>query len=131
MKKIYIVDDDRNIVESMSIVLKKNGYEVLAQHDEENLEHNLRNTKPDLLILDVMFPEDSSAGFHMARRIKNDPTLAGIPILMLSAVNEKGIYVGKFSDKDLDDSFLPVNMFLEKPVSPTNLLEKVGALIKK
>jgi CheY-like chemotaxis protein len=131
MKKIYIVDDDRNIVESMSIVLKKNGYEVLAQYDEENLEQNLRNTKPDLLILDVMFPEDSSAGFHMARRIKNDPTLASVPILMLSAVNAKGIYVGKFSDKDIDDSFLPVNMFLEKPVSPAALLEKVATLIKR
>jgi len=131
MKKVYIVDDDRNIVESMSIVLKKNGYEVLAQYDEEGLEENLRNTKPDLVILDVMFPEDSSAGFHMARRIKNDPTLAGIPILMLSAVNEKGIYVGKFSDKDIDDSFLPVNMFLEKPISPSALLEKVAALIRK
>jgi CheY-like chemotaxis protein len=130
MRKIYIVDDDRDIVEAMSIVLKKNGYEVLAQYDDEDLEKNLKQTKPDLIILDVMFPEDSSAGFQIARRLKDDAGLGAIPILMLSAVNDKGIYVGKFSNKDIDESFLPVNAFLEKPVGPTQLLAKVAEILK-
>jgi DNA-binding response OmpR family regulator len=130
-KKIYIVDDDRDIVEAMSIVLKKNNYEVTAQYDDQWVEENVKAQKPDLIILDVMFPEDSSAGFEIARKLKNNADVKHIPILMLSAINERGIYVGRFSSKDADDSFLPVNMFLEKPLKPAVLLERVNALIGK
>ena len=131
MKKVYIIDDDHDIVESMTIVLEKNGYTVAAQYDDEDVESNVRAQKPDLIILDVMFPEDSSAGFEIARRLKSDDALRQIPILMLSAINERGIYVGKFSNKDRDDSFLPVNLFLEKPLRPNVLVERVSSLIGK
>jgi len=50
-----------------------------------------------------------------------------IPIIMLSAINERGIYMGKFSDQDLDDSWIPVSMFLEKPINPKDLVEKVNS----
>ena len=131
MKKVYIIDDDRDIVESMTIVLKSNKYDVTAQYDDEDVETKVKAAKPDLIILDVMFPEDSSAGFKIARRLKADPELAKIPIIMLSAVNEKGIYMGRFTHHDLDDSWLPVNMFLDKPVSPKSLLEKVAEMVGK
>ena len=72
MKKIYIVDDDRNIVESLSIVLKSKGYSVQAQYDEENLLQNIEKAKPDLIILDVMFPQDPGAGFEMARSLRGN-----------------------------------------------------------
>jgi len=131
MKRIYIIDDDRDIVESMSIVLKKNGYDVSWQYDNDGVVAKVTRAQPDLIILDVMFPEDASAGFEIARALKNEDGLKTIPILMLSAVNERGIYVGKFSNKDLDESFLPVNMFLEKPVRPATLLERVASLVGK
>ena len=131
MKKVYIIDDDHDIVEAMTIVLEKNGYAVAAQYDDEDVETNVQAQKPDLIILDVMFPEDSSAGFEIARRLKADDSLRQIPILMLSAINERGIYVGKFSNKDRDDSFLPVNLFLEKPLRPNVLVERVSSLIGK
>jgi len=130
-KKVYIIDDDHDIVDAMTIVLRKSGYEVAAQYDDERVAENVKAEKPDLIILDVMFPEDSSAGFSIARMIKNDEQIQRIPILMLSAVNERGIYVGKFSNKDLDESFLPVNLFLEKPLKPNVLLERVASLIGK
>lgn len=129
MKKIYIVDDDRMIVESISIVLRAHGYQVEAQYDEKNVIDNLMRVKPDLVILDVMFPENSSAGFEMAREIKNCSTTQNIPIIMLSAINEKGIYVGTFSNKDRDDSLMPVNEFVEKPIKPENLLKKVESTL--
>lgn len=124
-KKIYIVDDDKNIVESLQIVLEANNYEVLAQYNEENLIENLNLTQPDLIVLDVMFPQDQSAGFTMARNIKNNDKTANIPVLMLSAINEHGVYAGTFSNKDRDDSWLPVNEFIEKPIKPTELLNKI------
>jgi len=131
MKKVYIIDDDRNIVESMSIVLKSKGYAVDAQYDENKVVENLVAKKPDVVILDVMFPENQSAGFDIAREIRNDQRTADIPVLMLSAVNEKGVYAGTFSNKDRDDSWLPVNEFIEKPIRPDQLLQKVKAALEK
>lgn len=131
MSKIYIVDDDRDIVEFMSIILKKNGYEVEAQYTEENVVANLLKNKPDLVILDVMFPQDVSAGFDIARKIKGDDRVSHIPIIMLSAINEKGVYAGTFSNRDRDDSWLPVNEFVEKPIKPNQLLEKVKDVLNQ
>jgi CheY-like chemotaxis protein len=130
MSKIYIVDDDHDIVESLTMVLTTNGYDVSAQHNEENVVENISKYGPDLIILDVIFPEDHSAGFKIAREIKNNPDLVKIPIVMLSAVNEKGIYMGRFSDQDIDQSWLPVNKFLDKPVKPNELLSLVKSLVK-
>ena len=131
MSKIYIIDDDRNIVEFMSIVLKKNGYEVASQYTEENVVDNLLDSKPDMVILDVMFPQNVSAGFDIAREIKNDKRVSHIPIIMLSAINEKGVYSGTFSNTDRDDSWLPVDEFVEKPIKPDQLLEKVKSILNQ
>jgi len=131
VKKVYIIDDDRNIVESMRIVLQAHGYEVQAQYDETGVVANLVQKKPDIVILDVMFPENESAGFDIAREIRGDQRTAGIPILMLSAINEKGVYAGTFSNKDRDDSWLPVDEFVEKPIRPDQLLQKVEAALAK
>jgi DNA-binding response OmpR family regulator len=128
MKKVYIVDDDKSIVESLSIVLKSAGYEIGCQNDDKNVPDNARKFGADLIILDVMFPEDMGAGFEVARSLKGDERTSRIPILMLSAINERGIYAGTFSNRDRDNTWLPVQEFVEKPVSPRVLLQKVEAL---
>lgn len=129
MKKIYIIDDDRDIVESISMVLKANGFEVSAQYNDENVIENVSQYNPDLIILDVMFPENSSAGFNIARDLKRNNKLTNIPIIMLSAVNERGIYMGLFTDKDIDESWLPVSKFLDKPVQPKELILQVKSML--
>ena len=131
MKKIYIIDDDRNIVEAMSIVLKAHGYEVACQYNEENVIENLIAQKPDLVILDVIFPQNPSAGFDIARQIKNEKTTASIPVIMLSAINEKGVYAGTFSNNDRDDAWLPVDLFMEKPIQNEQLLLKVKTILER
>jgi CheY-like chemotaxis protein len=131
MKKIYIIDDDRDIVESMSMVLKANGYEVSAQYNDENVVENVIKYNPDLIILDVMFPENNSVGFEIARDIKRNNKLTNIPIIMLSAVNEKGIYVGRLTNQDINESWLPVSIFLDKPVQPKELLLQVKSMLDK
>jgi len=128
--KIYIVDDDRDIVESVSIVLRANGYDVSAQYDDENVVENILKFNPDLIILDVMFPESNSAGFEIAREIKKNPGLANVPIIMLSVINEKGIYIGQFSRQDIDPTWLPVNLFLDKPIQPKELLKQIDLILK-
>ena len=130
MEKIYIIDDDQDIVESISMVLKANDYEVAAQYNDEDVIENISKFNPDLIILDVIFPEDHSAGFKIARALKSDDKLVKIPIIMLSAVNERGIFMGRFSDQDIDQSWLPVNKFLDKPVQPKELIRLVKSVLE-
>ncbi len=131
MSKIYIVDDDRDIVESLTIVLESKGHKVQAQFDDVDVCKRAAKFGADLILLDVMFPEDESAGFKMARALRHDKATKDIPILLLSAINEKGYYAGTFSNRDRDDMFLPVNEFVEKPIQAADLIKKVDALLKK
>jgi CheY-like chemotaxis protein len=130
MKSVYIIDDDQDIVDAATIVLKSSGYRVGFQNDEDNLIENITSFKPDIIILDVIFPENSTAGFEMSRLIKANSLTKHIPILMLSAVNEKGRSGFTFSNRDRDEAFLPVEEFVEKPIQPDELLKKVALLIK-
>jgi len=128
VKRVYVIDDEPSILESVSMVLEGNGYVVGSQNDDKDVVDNVVEFGADLVIIDVMLPEDTGAGFKMARALKADERTSGLPRIMLTAVNEAGIYVGKFSNKDLDDAWLPVQEFVEKPVVPEVLLAKVEAL---
>jgi CheY-like chemotaxis protein len=129
VKKVYVIDDEQSIVETVTMILESKGYEVGAQNDDKDVVDHVAGFGADLAIVDVMLPEDSGAGFTMARALKADERTKGLPIIMLTAVNESGLYVGTFSNKDIDDVWLPVNEFVEKPVKPDLLLAKVAALI--
>ncbi len=131
MKKIYIIDDDQDIVEAISLVLKANGYDVKFQYNDENVVENIASYDPDLIILDVIFPEDESAGFRIGRDISRNKNISDIPVIMLSAVNEKGIYGGHFSDHDIDPSWMPVTQFIDKPVQPKELLKIINNTLNK
>lgn len=128
MKRVYVIDDEQSIVESVSMILESKGYEVGAQNDDKDVVDNVVAFAADLVIIDVMLPEDRGAGFKMARALKADGRTAALPLLMLTAVNAAGIYVGKFSNKDRDEAWLPVQEFVEKPIDPEVLLAKVEAL---
>jgi CheY-like chemotaxis protein len=129
VKRVYIVDDEPSIVESVTMVLESKGYVVGSQNDDKDVVDNVLAFDADLVILDVMMPEDSAAGFKMARALKDDERTRDLPRIMLTAVNEAGIYVGKFSDKDKDDAWLPVQAFIDKPVDPETLLDRVAKLL--
>jgi CheY-like chemotaxis protein len=129
VKRVYIVDDEPSIVESVTMVLESKGYVVGSQNDDKDVVDNVLAFDADLVILDVMMPEDSAAGFKMARALKDDERTRDLPRIMLTAVNEAGIYVGKFSDKDRDDAWLPVQAFVDKPVDPEVLLDRVAKLL--
>ena len=128
MKKIYLVDDDVDLVASTTMALESAGYEVKSQHDNQNLVDNIRAYNPELIILDVMFPDDDNAGFKMARTISFHDTIKNIPILMLSGVNQDGEFPLRFSNKDIDDTYLPITEFVEKPIDPKKLISKVEEL---
>ncbi len=126
-QKIYIIDDDSDIIESLQLVLESQGYEVKSTLSTKGALEAVKAEKPDLIILDVMFPESSSEGFDVARRFHEDPDVSKIPVLMLSAVNAR-FNLG-FSNRDKDDHWLPVAEFMEKPVEPAKLVGKVKELL--
>lgn len=130
MSNVYIVDDDNDIVDALTMVLESDGHNIAFQSDPEDVVENAYKFNSDLIILDVIFPEENDAGFKMARLLKHDEKTKEIPVLMLSAVNEKGQYAGTFSNKDRDDVYLPVDQFIEKPISPEKLRNTVNQMLQ-
>jgi CheY-like chemotaxis protein len=126
--KVLIVDDDPDITEAMKLVLENDGYTVEKASDSDAAMAQMRAAKPDMIILDVIM-NTLREGFMFSRELKKNPGYKEIPILMLTSVKEKtGI---DFKSAAGDEQWLPVDDFLDKPVKPNVLLEKVGALVNK
>jgi len=130
MAYLLIVDDDEDFANTAAVVLRKEGYDVQIELDTSDAAQSMESNPPDLVILDVMFPEDASAGFELARLMRHqNEKLKGIPILMLTAINAK--FPLGFGPKDIDNTWLPVADFLEKPVDFDILRHKVAELLSK
>ena len=131
--KILIVDDDPDIVEALKMTLEAHHYQVYtAANGTEGL-RQVKAVTPDLIILDVMM-DSITEGFQVSYQLRNpDPNseyapYSKIPILMLTAIVEKKHM--KFSTKT-DGDFLPVDDFVEKPIRPQVLLEKIKKMVNK
>jgi len=130
MAYILLIDDDEDFTNAAATVLRSDGHEIRIELDIHSGASAMEQRVPDLVVLDVMFPEDSSAGFELARNIrKYDNELRNVPILMLTAVNQE--FPLGFNPNDIDDNWLPVQMFLEKPVDLDLLKEKVRRLLEQ
>jgi two-component system alkaline phosphatase synthesis response regulator PhoP len=129
MAKVLIIDDDEDIIDNLTLVLEKAGHAVEVKRDTEQITAAVAAVDPDVIILDVMFPQDPYAGFKAARELKGDPRLARIPILVLSAVNQRAGQSFGFSDSDLSPDFLPAQAFIEKPIEPKALLQRIASVL--
>jgi CheY-like chemotaxis protein len=125
MAYLLVVDDDPDFASSVAAVCEGLGHEVLISNTTTDALARIEQRRPDGIVLDVMFPEDASGGFHLARDIRR--RFGSVPILMLTAVNQQ--FPLGFSDKDIDNKWLPVSDFLEKPVDFAVLREKVTQLL--
>ncbi len=126
--RILIVDDDPDITEAMRVVLEHRGSKVDSASDGAKALERIKAGRPDLIVLDVMMTTPQE-GFVLSRELKQDPKTQTIPILMLTAVKDKtGI---DFKPEAGDETWLPVDGFLDKPVKPDLLVQKVEALLRK
>lgn len=130
MARLLIIDDDADFADAAAKVLEHAGHEVSTQLEAETALERVEQERPDLVILDVMFPEDSSAGFDLARQMhERGEAVRNIPVLMLTAVNTR--FPLGFSRRDIDEDWLPVSDFLEKPVNFDVLNRKVEDLLDR
>jgi PAS domain S-box-containing protein len=114
-KTILVVDDDVNIRQLLRQQLEAEGYNIIEAKDGMEAIAFVKKAPPDLIILDVMMPEMS--GFDVAAVLKNDPKTMGIPIIILSIVEdrERGYRLG-------------IERYLMKPIETDTLLHEIGTL---
>jgi signal transduction histidine kinase/DNA-binding response OmpR family regulator len=115
-KTILVADDDANIRALLRQELSAEGYEVFEASNGREALAQIKSVQPNLVILDVMMPELS--GFDVAAVVKNDPETMGLPIVILSVLEDKerGYRLG-------------VDRYLTKPIDVPALLREVGALL--
>ena len=125
--KILLIDDDLDFLEATETVLKSNSsYEVITATDGNIGLQMAKDEKPDLILLDVIMPVED--GFTAAKKLKSDHQLQDIPVVMLTSfsqrVGETNLAVRQGMDLEAED-------YIEKPVSPQELLRRVGKLLQR
>lgn len=118
-KKILVVDDEPNVIKSLTFVLSKEGYDVSSAVNGEEAIAKIRQSKPNLMFLDVMMPKKN--GYEVCQDVKSDSSLSDIHIIMLTAKGqeadrEKGLNAG-------------ADEFMTKPFSPIMVIDKVKELL--
>lgn len=131
MAKILVIDDDPDIVTAVQMALESGGHQVLsAPNGKQGLER-VKADVPDLIVLDVMM-ETHTEGFELALKLHSpDPAsqwkpFRHIPILMLTAIHST---TPLRYEPDMD--YLPVELFVDKPIEPDDLLGKVNWILAR
>ena len=122
MKKptVLVIEDDPDIVEVVTYNLEREGFTVLSATEGEDGLAQARNRHPDLILLDVMLP--GMDGLEVCRRLRGEPRLCTVPVIMLTAKGEEtdvvvGLEVG-------------ADEYVRKPFSPRELVARVRALLR-
>jgi CheY-like chemotaxis protein len=131
--RILLVDDDRELVRVLTIVLEGAGYEVVPAYDAQQALATADTARPDLIVLDVMMPEGTE-GFHVVWHLRRRPGayFQSVPIIILTAIH--GTTPLRFYPDSGDGTYsageyLPVQGFVDKPVEPAALVQEVQRVL--
>ena len=124
MAKILVIDDDPDLVESVTMILESRNHEVIQAYGGiEGLE-KAKAEKPDAIILDVMMPDKD--GYEVCKELKGDTEYCDIPVLLLTAVASQissSTYTSRMGmETEADD-------YVDKPVEPGELVKLVERLL--
>jgi two-component system alkaline phosphatase synthesis response regulator PhoP len=126
-KRLLIVDDDPDFVAGIKAILDTAEYETDVAYNPKDGFAALKARRYDLLLLDIMMGRGAE-GVMMARKIRKDPALRDLPVLIITGIREQIAFL--FPGQAVHPHFVPLDELLEKPVEPELLLEKVGALLQ-
>lgn len=118
VKRLLLIEDERNIIEAISFILSRDGWTVKAHCNGTDAAEKVRAEMPDVVILDVMLPGRS--GYDILRDLRATPETADLPVMMLTAR-------GQTKDRELAER-AGVSRFMTKPFSNAEMLEAVRAL---
>ena len=119
-KKILIVDDEVDLIKTVSFRLEAAGYEIISAYDGQQALELARSQNPDLIILDLMLPKMD--GYKVCGLLKADSRYSSIPIMMFTVRAQE-------DDKRLGEE-VGVDDYVTKPFEPETLLLKIEALLK-
>jgi len=128
--KILMVDDDRDLVTTLRMVLEQAGYRVVSAPDAEQGMVQAEAERPDLILLDIMMP-NATEGFHFVWKLRRrtEAYFQKVPVVVLSAIHsttDLRFYPDSGDGTYRAGEFLPVQDFVDKPVDPTQLLERIS-----
>lgn len=126
-KRLLIVDDDPDFVAGIKAILDSAEYETAVAYNPKDGFAALKARRYDLLLLDIMMGRGAE-GVMMARKIRKDPALRDLPVLIITGIREQIAFL--FPGQAVHPHFVPLDELLEKPVEPELLLEKVEALLQ-
>lgn len=120
-KRILLIEDEEDIAALIKLQAELSGYKLHVEVDGINGYRAIERERPDLVILDIMLPGEN--GFDVCRKMKSDPELKGIPVIILSAKSEEfdvvlGLELGA------DD-------YVQKPFSPKVLISRIKAVLRR
>lgn len=121
--KILLVDDDKDFVDTIRTVLESSGYEVVAAYDGQGCLERAKAEAPDVIVLDIMM-RTIGDGMYVAQHLRQDEATRSIPIIVASGINRVPPY-----SLWPDEAWLPVDMFMEKPLDPEALLEEIRKIL--
>ncbi len=124
--RILLVDDDPDFVEATKIVLESAPYEVAVAHNGDEALRRVRDVDPDLIILDIIMPEQH--GFKVCEALKSDPELSKIPVIMLTSLSQQ---MGETAFSLTDGMMLEADDYVDKPVAPEELLRRVQKFLEQ
>ena len=126
-KRLLIVDDDPDFVAGIKAILDAAEYATDVAYNPKDGFAALKARRYDLLLLDIMMGRGAE-GVMMARKIRKDPALRDLPVLIITGIREQIAFL--FPGQAVHPHFVPLDELLEKPVEPELLLEKVEALLQ-
>lgn len=146
-KRVLVVDDEENTRRFLSVALEANGYEAVTAEDGDDGYTKVQESKPDLILLDVMMPKKT--GFVLFKQLRRQEEYRDIPVIMLTAVAEaleedETHAEGETFERPFDslreslrkaivkmreEGLVKPEMFIDKPIDPERLIDEVKKLI--
>ncbi len=127
-KKILIIDDEPHVVRYMETLLQDNGYDTVSAGDGNEGMDKIKADKPDLICLDITMPKKS--GVRLYQELKEDPEIADIPVVVVTAVTGYGRDPEPFREfLNSRKQFPPPEEFIAKPIEQKAFLETVARVL--